>query len=95
MNDLTNHPQNTVPSHLKANPKRESKEHCKAIILWSGKELADNIPPVLLVKEVKDRELAKKDEDNTWSKVQEESVVDIEPSKVASYKPPIPFPQHF
>ncbi|KAM6583489.1 hypothetical protein CsatB_010491 [Cannabis sativa] len=41
-NDLKNRPQGTLPSDIE-NPRRDGKEHCKAITLRSGKILESNV----------------------------------------------------
>ena len=41
-NALTNHPQGTLPSNTE-NPRRDSKEHCKAITLRNGRVIEDPI----------------------------------------------------
>lgn len=38
-NPINNWPMVTLPSNTEVNPKRGNDEHCKAITLWSGKEL--------------------------------------------------------
>ena len=55
-NLLTNRPHGSLPSNLKVNPRREGKEHVKAITLRSGRELAaPRQPPV--VREVETEEV--------------------------------------
>ena len=50
---LTKRPQGALPSTSKVNPRREGKEHCKAITLRSGREVATPGPLIVIVKEPK------------------------------------------
>ena len=45
--------QGSLPSPLEVNPKREGKEHCKAITLRSEREVVAPRPPPVIVKEPK------------------------------------------
>ena len=50
---LTERPQGSVLSTTEVNPKKEGKEHCKAITLRSGKEVDAPGTPPMIVKEPK------------------------------------------
>ena len=47
------------------NPKREGKEHCKAITLRSGREVAAVGPPPVIVKELKQLDQSEAEIDTT------------------------------
>ena len=48
---LNERDQGSLPSTSEVNPKREGKEHCKAITLRSGREIAAPGSPLGIVKE--------------------------------------------
>ena len=50
---LSERPQGSLPSTLEVNPRGEGKEHCKAITLRSGREVAAPGPPPVIVTELK------------------------------------------
>ena len=56
---LSERPQGSLPSTSKVNPRGEGKEHCKAITLRSGREVAASGPPPVIVKEVVRKEVLK------------------------------------
>ncbi|XP_024028688.1 uncharacterized protein LOC112093777 [Morus notabilis] len=92
VNALTNHPQGTLPSNTE-NPRREGKEHCKAILLRSGKAL--------------EQPQEKNELDGEPSSIQKEERQDGHMNPVQSQdeqhevagtcqnRPPLPFPQRF
>ena len=50
---LSERPQGSLPSTSEVNPKGEGKEHCKAITLRSGREVAAPRPPPVIITELK------------------------------------------
>ena len=50
---LFERPQGSLPSTSEVNPKGEGKEHCKAITLRSGREVAAPGPPPVIITELK------------------------------------------
>ena len=50
---LSERPQGSLPSTSEVNPRGEGKEHCKAITLRSGREVAAPGPPPVIVTELK------------------------------------------
>ena len=53
VNLLTKRQQGSLASNSKINPRGEGQEHCKAITLRSGKEVAALGPQPMIVKETK------------------------------------------
>ncbi|KAM6543139.1 hypothetical protein CsatB_007586 [Cannabis sativa] len=99
-NELRNRPQGTLPSDTE-NPRRDGKEHCKAVILRSGKVLESN------EEEAKDKNeptsiqsrVEKNVEPSNMAKEQPEENAAAIPHQNAAEKllskPPPPFPQRF
>ncbi|KAM6546008.1 hypothetical protein CsatB_026744 [Cannabis sativa] len=99
-NELRNRPQGTLPSDTE-NPRRDGKEHCKAVILRSGKVLESN------EEEAKDKNeptsiqsrVEKNVEPSNMAKEQPEENAAAIPHQNATEKllskPPPPFPQRF
>ncbi|XP_060960806.1 uncharacterized protein LOC133031340 [Cannabis sativa] len=71
-NELRNRPQGTLPSDTE-NPRRDGKEHCKAVILRSGKVLESN------EEEAKDK--------NEPTSIQSRVEKNVEPSNMAKEQP--------
>ncbi|XP_060960878.1 uncharacterized protein LOC133031405 [Cannabis sativa] len=79
-NELRNRPQGTLPSDTE-NPRRDGKEHCKAVILRSGKVLESN------EEEAKDK--------NEPTSIQSRAIPHQNAAEKLLSKPPPPFPQRF
>ncbi|KAL5568112.1 hypothetical protein UlMin_024687 [Ulmus minor] len=103
-NELKNRPPGTLPSNTES-PKRDGKEHCKAITLRGGKTLEE---PEINEKNQKELVSRQEEENNEQGKVKEESK-EAEKSGEKSgansaampqqnfqqKRPPPPFPQRF
>ncbi|KAM6564131.1 hypothetical protein CsatB_024129 [Cannabis sativa] len=97
-NDLKNRPQGTLPSDTE-NPRRDGKEHCKAITLRSGKILESNVVAT------GSKEPSSIQKEGEMKKKPAISAAEIPPVVTASsqhsaaekslQKPPPPFPQLF
>ncbi|KAM6563676.1 hypothetical protein CsatB_023674 [Cannabis sativa] len=97
-NDLKNRPQGTLPSDTE-NPRRDGKEHCKAVTLRSGKIIESNVAAT------RSKEPSSIQKEGEMKKKPATSAVEIPPVVTASsqhsaaekslQKPPPPFPQRF
>ncbi|XP_060960815.1 uncharacterized protein LOC133031347 [Cannabis sativa] len=97
-NDLKNRPQGTLPSDTE-NPRRDGKEHCKAVTLRNGKILESNVAAI------GSKEPSSIQKEGEMKKKPVISVVEIPPVVTASdqhsaaeiplQKPPPLFPQRF
>ena len=82
---LTERPQGSLPSTSEVNPRREGKEHCKAITLQSGKKVVALGPPPVIVKEPKQSyqsvteiDTARKDKNQTQLNSSARKQLDVE-----------------
>ncbi|XP_060969103.1 uncharacterized protein LOC133036595 [Cannabis sativa] len=98
-NDLKNRPQGTLPSDTE-NPRRDGKEHCKAVTLRSGKIIESNVAatgskePSSIQKEGE----MKKKPATTAAEIPQASYKTSDRRSAAEkplQKPPLPFPQRF
>ncbi|XP_060960154.1 uncharacterized protein LOC133030995 [Cannabis sativa] len=97
-NDLKNRPQGTLPSDTE-NPRRDCKEHCKAVTLRSGKIIESNVAAT------GSKEPSSIQKEGEMKKKPATSAAEIPPVVTASnqhfvaekslQKPPPPFPQRF
>ncbi|KAM6575407.1 hypothetical protein CsatA_023734 [Cannabis sativa] len=97
-NDLKNRPQGTLPSDTE-NPRRDGKEHCKAVTLRSGKIIESNVAAT------GSKEPSSIQKEGEMKKKPATSAAEIPPVVTASsqhsaaekslQKPPLPFPQRF
>ncbi|KAM6558679.1 hypothetical protein CsatA_027919 [Cannabis sativa] len=97
-NDLKNRPQGTLPSDTE-NPRRDGKEHCKAVTLRSGKIIESNVAAT------GSKEPSSIQKEGEMKKKPAISAAEIPPVVTASsqhsaaekslQKPPPPFPQRF
>ncbi|XP_062088469.1 uncharacterized protein LOC133795032 [Humulus lupulus] len=98
-NDLKNRPQGSLPSD-KENPRRDGKEQCKAINLWSGKNLEVNEEKTKGSKEPTSIQTKGETSKKPASATAEFSPVDTTSGQHSTaektlHKPPPPFPQRF
>ncbi|XP_060968275.1 uncharacterized protein LOC133035863 [Cannabis sativa] len=97
-NDLKNRSQGTLPSDTE-NPRRDGKEHCKAVTLRSGKIIESNVAAT-----VKERALfnpkrgGNEEKTSNFTAEIPQELQSIRSHSVAEkplQKPPLPFPQRF